>query len=118
MFDAQYSAMRLYRTMEEIMEEEGHEALEKGLREGHPAIQKEIETLRTCAPGNFKTWNPIATAPKDETPILALNSDYLPLVLEWDDEAEDPDFPWATLDGPYYHKNWPILWAYINLPKE
>lgn len=56
-------------------------------------------------------WRPIETAPKDQE-ILACGPRMGRLVVEFDEYA-NPDFPWATLDGPNYFKDefthWMVL---------
>lgn len=48
-------------------------------------------------------WQDFETAPRDGTDFLAFGPFLGMLVLEFDDSARDPDFPWATLDGPNYY---------------
>lgn len=48
-------------------------------------------------------WQPIETAPKDGTDILAWGPfGHGHLVVSFDDKAEQPGWPWCTLDGPNY----------------
>lgn len=47
-------------------------------------------------------WQDFETAPKDGTAFLAYSPKLCMIVLEFDDAARDPDFPWCTLDGPNY----------------
>jgi len=47
-------------------------------------------------------WQDIETAPKDGTAILVWGPMIGHIVVEFDDSANDPDFPWGTLDGPNY----------------
>lgn len=47
-------------------------------------------------------WQPIETAPKDGTDILAWSPfGHGCLVVSFDD-SETPGWPWLTLDGPNY----------------
>lgn len=63
-------------------------------------------------------WQPIKTAPRDATPILAANSrlpDLPPVVVRWLDEMSNPDTGWcdaatASGDALYFNANYFDLW--------
>lgn len=63
------------------------------------------------------TWRPINADARDGKDILALcdgdGTQAIPLVLCFDDRAEEPDWPWMTLDGHNYHKDLPKWWMPI-----
>lgn len=46
-------------------------------------------------------WQPIETAPKDGDDIL-VSGPWLGMHVVGYDDSGDPDFCWATLDGPNY----------------
>jgi len=48
-------------------------------------------------------WQPISTAPRDGTDILAAWRDGMGcLVVSWDADEGDSGWPWTTLDGSRY----------------
>lgn len=63
-------------------------------------------------------WQPIATAPKDGTPIEACNTrhpSHAPVIVRWLDELANPDTGWCDAATPsgdalYYNKNYFDLW--------
>lgn len=66
--------------------------------------------------GIFGGWQTMESAPKNGTSILCYNQEIQEtLVLYFDAYAAD-NWPWCTLDGPCYHKNWPTAWAVLPKP--
>jgi len=61
-------------------------------------------------------WQPIATAPRDGTDILVCAFGATMLVVAFDNEAKNPEFPWLTLDGPGYNKDAPTHWMPLPTP--
>jgi len=66
--------------------------------------------LYTSAPTIPEGWQPIETAPKDGTEIIAWGEHLGHLVVGWDDTTQGPDFNWATADGLNYHKDAFAYW--------
>lgn len=63
-------------------------------------------------------WQPIDTAPKDGTDIIALfvGSDVQIIVCYDDSNLVNPNNPWCTLDGLAYHKEAFTHWQLLPEP--
>ena len=61
-------------------------------------------------------WQPIETAPKDGTKILACVSGFLPLAVKWEGGQ------WRSMiadAGEYPGRDWDAThWAHINYPED
>lgn len=79
--------------------------------DGLAAIARIIGKVRQAA-----MWQSIETAPKDGTDILVCAWTDTMIVVFFDDEAKDPNYPWGTLDGPNYHKDAPTHWMQLPDP--
>jgi hypothetical protein len=76
--------------------------------EAHGESQRaslEIERLRA-----ERAWRPIETAPEDGNDFLAWGPKPGYLVVYYDDRDDRHDFPWGTLDGPFYARDAFVLW--------
>lgn len=64
-------------------------------------------------------WRPIETAPKDGTEILVAlcGGEWATSLMVVSYDADQPDFPWITLDGGQgYHKDAPTHWMPLPPP--
>lgn len=60
--------------------------------------------------------NPLETVPRDgDTEVLLVNRETGTMLVAFYDTANSA-FPWATLDGPSYPKNWPDAWMPLPAP--
>ena len=61
-------------------------------------------------------WQPIETAPKDGTDIIAYGLSMGMIIVGYDDKAKHPKFPWATDDGPQYNAHAFTHWMPLPEP--
>ena|SRR6478752_6943815 len=69
----------------------------------HPSLEARVAITAILAERQRSQWQPIETAPKDGTPILAADSGPFPFVVEWFAGGR----AWIAADGRYWS---PIYW--------
>jgi hypothetical protein len=68
-----------------------------------------------------KGWQPIESAPRDETEILVCDARIaggFHQVVSWDAENKNPGWHWATSDGPTFHQSAFTHWMRLPEPPE
>lgn len=82
-------------------------------RFGYTTIDRDMAQAALEA-ADREAWQPFETAPKDETPILACDARLIGVqeVVYWDRS----DYPWATADGPNFHRDRFTHWRPLPSP--
>lgn len=65
----------------------------------------------------WKPWQLIETAPRDGSEILVIMYDQVTyLVVAWDKDSRDPNYPWVALDGQNYSSKAFSHWTFLLEP--